>query len=34
MLFEVLRQLEYPNLLSHEPDTLKGADFLNQFHKK
>ena len=30
-LFEVLRQLDYLDLLQEEPDTLKGANFLDQF---
>lgn len=29
--YEVLRQLDYPNLHKEEPKTLKGADFLKQF---
>ena len=32
-LFEALRQFEYLDLLQEEPDTLKGADFLEQFKK-
>lgn len=32
-LFEVLRQFDYLDLLQEEPDTLKGADFLDQFKK-
>ena len=31
-VYEVMRQLDYPNLITHEPDTMKGADFLNNFH--
>ena len=30
-VFEVLRQLDYLDLITHEPDTLKGHDFLEQF---
>ena len=30
-LFEALRQFDYLDLLQAEPDTLKGADFLDQF---
>ena len=30
-LFEVLRQYDYMDLLTEEPDTLKGANFLDQF---
>lgn len=29
--YEVLRQLDYPELIRTEPESLKGADFLNQF---
>jgi tRNA (cytidine/uridine-2'-O-)-methyltransferase len=29
--FEALRQLDYPNLIKEEPESLKGKDFLNQF---
>ncbi len=29
--FEVLRQLDYPNLEKHEPDVHKGKHFLEQF---
>jgi tRNA (cytidine/uridine-2'-O-)-methyltransferase len=29
--YEVLRQLDYPDLIRTEPESLKGADFLNQF---
>ena len=32
-LFEVLRQFDYLDLLQEEPDTLKGANFLDQFKK-
>ncbi len=32
--FEVLRQLNYPGLIDHEPDTLKGENFLNQYMNK
>jgi len=32
--FEVLRQLGYPDLITHEPDSLKGEDFLDQYIKK
>ena len=30
-LFEALRQFDYLDLLQEEPDTLKGANFLDQF---
>ncbi|VEU82232.1 TrmH family RNA methyltransferase [Acholeplasma hippikon] len=30
-VFEVLRQLDYPSLFDHEPDTLKGSNYLKQF---
>jgi len=30
-VFEVLRQLGFPDLIDHEPDTLKGANYLDQF---
>lgn len=29
--YEVLRQLDFPNLISTEPETHKGKDFLDQF---
>lgn len=29
--YEVLRQLDYPGLFTHEPETHKGKDFLLQF---
>jgi len=29
--YEVLRQLDYPNLFDHEPETHKGENFLDQF---
>ncbi len=29
--YEVLRQLDYPNLFDHEPENHKGKDFLDQF---
>ena len=29
--YEVLRQLDYPNLFKYEPETLKGKNFLDQF---
>ena len=32
-LFEVLRQFDYLDLLQEEPETLKGANFLEQFKK-
>lgn len=31
--YEALRQLDYPGLITHEPETLKGKDFLSQFKK-
>ncbi|CCV64638.1 Putative tRNA (cytidine/uridine-2\'-O-)-methyltransferase [Alteracholeplasma palmae J233] len=31
VLFEVLRQFDFNGLIDHEPDTLKGTDFLDQF---
>lgn len=33
VLYEALRQLDYPGLLGEEPEEMKGADFLNQFIK-
>ena len=29
--YEVIRQLDYLSLIKHEPDTLKGENFLDQF---
>lgn len=29
-LFEVLRQLDYPDLITHEPNSLKGSDYLEK----
>lgn len=33
-LFETLRQFDYLDLLQEEPESLKGANFLDQFKKK
>lgn len=33
VVFEYLRQLDFPNLSKEEPETLKGKDYLNQFIK-
>lgn len=30
-VFEVLRQLDYPEMFDHEPETLKGSEYLKQF---
>ncbi len=34
VLFQALHKLDYPNLIMHEPDTLKGENFIDNFLKK
>ena len=34
VLYEALRQQGYPNLYTHEPETFKGADFLETLPKE
>jgi hypothetical protein len=29
-VYEVLRQQDYPGLIRHEPDSLKGKDYLTK----